>query len=421
MMGAMHRKLTPKYLESLPPAKAKRYEVRDEIVPGLVIRLSSTGRKIWYLSTRVGDKTRRIKIGTYPVLSLADAREAGRGVLRGIQLGKFLMPEPVKQTFRDVATQFIELYAKPRNRTWKSTERVLTKFSSLNYKPIADIKRADIVRVLDGLIAAGMTVGVNRALAAIKKLFAWCVDRGLVDHSPIAGLRPPAKEVSRERVLSDDELLASWRAAEREGFPFEHFLKLLLLTGQRRGEVAGMRWSEIDFEKSTWTIPGNRAKNAKQHAVPLALLAVSILKETPRFFNSDFVFTTTGRTPISGFGRLKRRLGEKAGDESWRLHDLRRTVATGLAELGIRPHVIEAVLNHRSGIVSGVAAVYNRHTYLEDKREALRAWCARVATLIAEEKHGEKFRQERSVSQRQGSSRIDREEEVCVSMGPLMS
>lgn len=157
---------------------------------------------------RVGQRILRIKIGTYPGSTLADAREKAREVLRRIQLGNFSTnrEERAKLTLGETIPQFIELYAKPRNRSWKSTSRVLTKFTSLNLMPIDAIKRGDVVRVLDKLIASGATIGANRALAAIKKLFAWCVDRGVIDHSPLIGLKAPAKEIARDRVLSDDEL-----------------------------------------------------------------------------------------------------------------------------------------------------------------------------------------------------------------------
>lgn len=383
----MRKKLTTKTLDALPPSDGKRYEVRDAIVPGLHIRVSATGAKVWYLAVRVEARLRRIKLGPYPVLSLADAREQAQGLLRDIALGRFVERDPgapKTPTLGTVIPQFIDLYAKPRNRDWQGTKSVLAKFGALDAKPIDQVKRADVVRVLDGMVAGGTPTRANRALAAIKKLMSWCVDRGMIEVSPIAGLKAPAKENARERVLTEDELIASWNAAVAEGFPFAAFVQVLILTGQRRGEVAGVRWSELDLANRTWTIPAKRAKNATTHIVPLAPLAIDILKAVPRFLGSDLVFTTTGRTEISGFGRLKRRLEDAVGleAEDWRLHDVRRTVATNMAMMGIQPHIIEAVLNHKTGIVSGVAAVYNRHAYLEEKREALEKWATRLAAFI---------------------------------------
>ena len=374
----MPRRLTPKTMQALPPATGKRYEVRDALLPGLHLRVSAAGGKVFYLSTRVQGRMKRIRIGSWPVLSLHDAREKARSILRAVELGRYieLSPDEEQQctpTLGEIVPQFIELYAKPRTKDWKGTERILLKFSTLFSHPVDEIKRADVVHVLDTIIADGAPTRANRALAAIKKLMNWCIDRGVIETSPVAHLKPPTKEVARERVLTDDELKTCWRMAELEGYPFASCIQLMILTGQRRGEVSGMHWSEIDFDNKMWTIPSKRAKNATSHIVPLAPLAIGILRSLPRFLGSDFVFTTTGTTPISGFGRLKERLDAAFDDgtEDWRFHDLRRTVATNMAILRVAPHIIEAVLNHSSGIVSGVAAIYNRHAYIDEKREAL--------------------------------------------------
>jgi integrase len=208
----------------------------------------------------------------------------------------------------------------------------------------------------------------------------------LLDVNPIVGLRLPHKEQPRERVLSDDELLSLSAAADEEGYPFGNATKLLMLTGQRRGEVSEMRWSEISLERSLWTIPAARSKNARAHEVPLSPPVVSLLTSLPRFLASDWVFTTTGTGPISGFGRFKRRLEVAVGVTDWRIHDIRRTVASGMARLGIDPHVIEKILNHKSGIIAGVAAVYNRYGYEREKREALDRWASHVDALLQPKK-----------------------------------
>lgn len=384
------RQLTPKTIEALPPAQGKRYEVRDVLLPGLYLRVSASGSKVFYLSKRIDHRMRRIRVGSWPILSLRDAREKAREILRLIELGEFDQKEPEEErvlTLAEVIPQFIDLYAKPRTRDWRGSEIVLQKFSSLYDRPVDQIKRSDIVRVLDGLVAAGTPTRANRALSAIKKLMNWCIDRGTVETSPVAHLKMPTKEVARDRVLSTDELRLCWQMAEAEGFPFAPCIQLLVLTGQRRGEVSGMRWSELDFENAIWTIPAKRAKNGSAHMVPLAPLALQVIRLVPRYLDSDFVFTTTGRTAISGFGRLKGRLDAAFGPdaEDWRVHDLRRTVATNMAMLKVQPQVIEAVLNHKSGLVSGVAAIYNRHSYLDEKREALEAWANRVAEIIDKE------------------------------------
>jgi integrase len=248
----------------------------------------------------------------------------------------------------------------------------------LNDMPIGHITRADVVKVLDGIAANGTPIAANRAMSAIKKLFAWSLDRGAVSTHPLVGLRKPGVERSRDRVLTDDELKSFWRATEELGFPFGLAFQLMALTGQRRGEVAGMQWSQLNLSEAVWTIPASIAKNGRAHEVPLSTAVLDIIQRLPRFVGSDLVFTTTGTSPISGFGRAKGRIDSMMQGSEWRLHDLRRTAASGMARLGVAPHVIEKVLNHVSGEISGVAAVYNRHGYDAEKREALEKWSDQV-------------------------------------------
>jgi integrase len=203
----------------------------------------------------------------------------------------------------------------------------------------------------------------------------------MIEVNPVAGLKQPSKERKRDRVLSDVEIYRFWQATGELGFPFGPLLQLLLLTAQRRGELTEMRWSQIDFERAVWTIPAENAKNDRAHEVPLSDIAVEILRSLPRFVRSDIVFTTTGTTPVSGFGRVKRNLDRRMATHEWRLHDLRRTAATGMARLGVAPHVIERVLNHISGQISGVAAIYNRYAYESEKRKALGQWAKHLQML----------------------------------------
>lgn len=388
----MRKKLTPKLLDNLPPAQGKRYEVRDELLTGLHIRVSNSGGKVWYLAARVDEKQKRIKLGTYPVLSLKDAREKAQMILRDIQLGTFRQREadPVPQvlTLGDIIPQFITRYAQRHTKDWKGTKSVLMRMNGLHRMPINAIKRGDVTRELERLISdigdkGGKGTRANRGLAAIKKLYSWCIDQGIVENSPVTGLKPLIKEVSRDRYLTEDEITAFWSGCEAEGYPFEQFGKLLLLTAQRRDEIASMRWSELDLDRGTLTLKAERTKNSTAHIVPLSRKALEILRSIPRFLGSDYVFTSTGRTPISGFGRFKDRLDAFVGSdaEGWRFHDVRRTAATNMAILKVQPHIIEAVLNHKSGIVSGVAATYNRHAYLDEKREALETWSSYVEKI----------------------------------------
>lgn len=394
MCRVMRKKLTTKTIDALPSAKGKRYEVRDTVLPGLHIRVSATGGKVWYLAARVDGRLRRIKLGSYPVISLSDARQSAQDILRDIALGTYAesgagSPEAPTLTLGDIIPQFIDRHAKRYTKDWKGTQSVLLRMQKLHSKPIDQIKRPDVVRELEAMIAdikeaGGKGTRANRGLAAIKKLYSWCIDQGIVEISPVAALKRPIKEVARDRLLTDDEIKSFWRGCEVEGYPFEQFGKLLLVTGQRLREISDMRWSELDLEKGTLTLKGSRTKNGTMHVLPLSPQAVAILSEIPRRLNSDFVFTTTGTTPISGFGRFKQRLDVFVGldAEDWRFHDLRRTAATNMAIMGVQPHIIEAVLNHKTGIVSGVAAVYNRYAYVDEKREALERWAGRVTELV---------------------------------------
>jgi len=232
---------------------------------------------------------------------------------------------------------------------------------------------------LDG-IAVRAPVQANRVFAMLRKLFNWCVDRDILQASPCVRVKPPGRETDRDRVLSDDELKRVWRAAYLLGWPFGPAVKLLILTAQRRNEVAMMRWDEVDLDGALWTIPSEKSKNGRVHQVPLSPTALDIIKALPRM--GEVVFTTSGTKPISGFSKAKVRLDKLSGVTEWRLHDLRRTATTGMAKMGIGPHVVARILNHGAGTIRGVAAVYNRHAYLDERRTALEAWARRVDALV---------------------------------------
>lgn len=379
----MKQKLTPKTIEHLS-TEARRKEVWDLTLPSFGVRVYPTGRKSFFVMARVDGRQKRVTIGNYPAVSLKDARGQARSIMRDVQLGAFEEADvECAPTFAETVPKFIELHAKPRNRDWRGTERILTsKFKAIEGKPLDKIKRVDVVRILDDIIGDGTPYRANRSLAAIKKLFSWALNRGMIEVHPLAGLSLPHPETARDRVLSDDELSALMVAAKAEGYPFGDMFQVLALTGQRRGEVSGMRWSEVNLDRSMWTIPVERSKNKQSHDVPLAPQVIDILRAMPRFLGSDFVFTTTGVTPISGFGKVKKRIEVAVGADDWRVHDLRRTAASGMARLGVQPHVVEKILNHKSGIISGVAAVYNRYGYEAEKREALELWTSHVFKCV---------------------------------------
>jgi integrase len=378
----MRAKLSPKLIEHLKAPGPKRLDAWDIVLQCFGVRVSPGGRKTWFVIVRIDGRQKRVTIGTYPAISLAEARTEARKIVRDAQLGILSdSEESPALTLGETVPLFIQLYAKPKNRGWRESERLLGKFQGLFVKTPGQIARSDVVRVLDQIIASGTPYRANRALAALKKLMNWALDRGMIEVNPIAGLKPPHRERAREVVLSDEELLSLIQASHAEGYPFGSAFEMLILTGQRRSEVAEMRWSEVDLEHGVWTIPAARSKNGHSHDVPLSAPAVSLLRSLPRFLTSDWVFTTTGRTPISGFGRVKRRLTLTSDTPGWRIHDIRRTVASGMARLGVEPHVVEKVLNHKSGIISGVAAIYNRYAYTLEKQRALEDWATHLEQL----------------------------------------
>ena len=258
------------------------------------------------------------------------------------------------------------------------TERLLNReFVSLwGTWPIHTISRQDVTKVLNAIVKRGAPSAANHALSAVRKMFNWAIEHGHVDRSPCFGIKAPSKLKSRDRVLTDEELASIWQSAEEMGYPYGCIIQLLILTAQRRNEVTGMRWTELDFTKATWTIPAERTKPGRTHEVPLSKSAIRLLKNLPKL-HDDLVFPARGKdNPASGFSKWKRQLDTMAGMSDWRVHDLRRTVASGMAQLKVPPHIIERVLNHTTGTLGGVAGVYNRFGYLDEMRAALELWAA---------------------------------------------
>lgn len=376
--------LTNKTLEALKP-NAKRYEVHDLLCPGMSVRVSAQGQKVFSVKFRYGLNQKRMKLGVYPRITLATAREKAMDILRQVDEG--IDPTKRRRTpnmkVEAVCGEFIRLHAQARNKNWREAERILERefVGTFGQRDIREIKRFDVLEIMDAAVARGSTYQANRILSNIRKLFNWCVERGIVETSPINGLKAPTKEESRDRVLEDDEIVRLLRACRNDVYPFRQFVPILLATAQRRGELAEMRWSEVDLDAKQWVIPAERSKNGKPHVVPLSPYALEALNEVPRFLDCDYVFTTTRNSPVSGFSKMLRRLSEGSQTSDWRLHDLRRTAASGMARAGVAPHVVEKVLNHISGTISGVAAVYNRYGYDREKREALETWGEYLAQL----------------------------------------
>lgn len=380
----MQKALTLRTLESLKP-QTKRYDVRDSHLPGFGVRVGTGGQITFMIAYRYGTKQRRVRLGRYPLLGLAEARERAMEMLRKVDEGGDPSVSRRSHSHRveHVVDEFITKYAKPKNRTWADTQALLRRefVSRHGHRDIRTITRAEILDILDANVERGAPYQANRARSQLMKLFNWCIERSYVDRNPVQGIKPLTKERKRDRILTNDEIKRLVALCRKEGYPFGDLYLMLLVTGQRRGEATGMRWSEIDRDARVWRMPSERTKNDHPHSVPLSDMALAILDRVPRYIGSDFVFTTTGRSAVSGWGKPKDRLTQEAEVSGWRLHDLRRTASSGMASLGVAPHVIEKILNHVSGTISGVAAVYNRYGYEMEKRDALDRWGAYLDDL----------------------------------------
>lgn len=417
----MTKALTALRIETEKPTAARR-EIPDGLLPGLYLVVQPSGAKSFAVRYRHAGAPRKLTLGSHPAIDLAGARALGGRALRVAAEGRD--PAAEKQTakgetkraaveevrgrrdlFENVAREFIERHAMKSNResTWRETARILglrpdadgklveaggDVMAAWRGRKIQDITKRDVITLLDA-VNDRAPIMANRVLAAVRKLFNWCLARDVITASPCRMVEPPAPEHSRERILTDDEMRRLWVATNAEGWPFGPLVKMLLLTGQRLGEVSGMRWDEIDLEAKSWVLPGARVKNGNKHEVPLSDMAVEILSALPRIKTSKgFVFTTTRNVAVSGFSRAKDRLdaaitGDGDAIDHWTFHDLRRTMASGMARIGIQLPVIEKVLNHTSGTFRGVVGVYQRHSFADEKRAALQAWASFVQTSVS--------------------------------------
>jgi len=362
-------KLTDIVIRNLeaPPTGAKVYH--DDALTGFGVRVTSKGFKAFVLTH--GANRERVTIGRYPIIGLADARNAAKRIMAERTLGKHQAP---RQTFGEVLDAFLT-YHEANNRPGTASEvrRILTKqFATLHRHKLAEVTTHDISRITDKMIENGYPSAANHAHMAVRNFLHWCVRRRHIQHSPLEGLEKPAPTPSRDRVLSDDELKAVWRATENPT-TFNTIVRLCLLTGQRRGEIAAIQLPWL--QGSSLTIPASVAKNGKQHVLPLSERALSLA--------TDLATTRLLMKPWSDWSKNKRAL-DKAVDihwrdinqkanqfTSWTLHDLRRTYATNLQRLGIRLEVIEALLNHVSGTRAGIVGVYQKHRYEAEMRDAV--------------------------------------------------
>ncbi len=359
----------------------------DKSLPRFGLRVSASASKAFVLLYYQGSRKRRYTIGRYPEISLSQARTEAKRLLAEITLGNYPnAQETAVLSFSQALDEFVAIYLKQNNRptTARETERILRRdFASLSDRALNTIASDDVAKILDALIDRPSMA--NHAFAAIRKMMNWCYERQYLDSVPTARMKPPAKTTSRDRILSNTEVKAIYKAAVSIGYPFGHIVQLLTLTAQRRNEVATMQWDHIDLDKRTWTIPAELTKANRPHTIPLTDTLVVIIDNIPRL-NEMLLFPARGtrdRT-YSGFSKGKVRLDKICGVSDWALHDLRRTAATGMAQQNTPPHVIERVLNHTTGTLGGVAGIYNRFGYIDEMREALTAWGEHILPIVAD-------------------------------------
>jgi integrase len=394
----MVKTLTDRGIAALKPAvKGQRYVVSDALMPALVVRVTDKGNKTFLLGARYPNSKNFIRreLGRVGILTLAEAREKARDWQKLLRDG--IDPRDVERrkrieaerkrgdTFASLAELYIARCVKSQ-RSGVEAERIIHAELAPRWgkRPLTEVTRGDVIKMIDEIVGRGAPAQAHNAFALVRAMFNWAIDRGLCETSPADRLRPTKLigiKQPRLRVLTDDELRAIWQAADVMGYPYGPLVRLLMLTGQRRGEAAGARWREFDFARRVWSIPPERFKSNATHVLPLADDAWAMLAALPRWAGGDCVFTTvSGKKPINGYSKAKKRLDQLTGLEDWTIHDIRRTVRTRLSALRVPEPVAEMVIGHSR---RGLIRVYDQHTYLDEMREALMAWEARLRSIIS--------------------------------------
>ena len=406
------KRLTTATIDSIPVPVTGQVEYFDTLLPSFGLRVSYSGTKAWFAMTRVDGKLIRLTLGRHPSMKLSDARKRAREALQCAAEGvdprhveeerRLKRKIDIENTFGRLVEDFMDKHVLPnlRQSTQREYRRILLGEDTQGWRsrPIASIKKRDILDLMDRIDRRGTKTASALAIAYLRKFFNWCTDREVIEASPIDRIRSGRKLQSRERVLNAEELRVVWAAFDAEPFLFGPLCKLLLLTGQRRGEVSGMRWDELrnlETEHPIWEIPGERTKNHRPHIVPVSPQVAQIIHALPK--NGPYVFSTTGTTPVSGFSKAKARIDCQIEDiqrangepsiQPWTLHDLRRTMVTSLNEhIRTAPHVVEAIVNHITGPAKGgIAGIYNRALYLDERRAALCDWGQYVSRVTGRE------------------------------------
>ncbi len=391
----------------------------DERLPGFGCKITPKGSKVFVYQYRLGGRgslVRRYTIGKFGQITAEQARREAE--ILALKVAQGVDPQRVKVETARIAVNLAfsgyveQFHAAYLAKKWPASQRdalvLLRRYAVpvLGNKPLPDITRRDITTVLAG--TQGKVATASLLFATLRRMMRWAVNQGDLERSPMEGMDAPAKAPSRDRVLSDDELLLVWRGSHTLGYPFGPIFRLLMLTGARREEVASLNWSELNREDGIWLLPSSRSKNGVASLQPLSTLAIAELEGLVAcaggWPKGGLLFSTNGKTSSSGHSKAKARLDTAVAALSaeagiappapWRAHDLRRTLATGLQRLGARFEVTEAVLNHVSGSRAGVAGIYQRHDWAAEKQAAVQAWANHVSRLLTGSDHGNVVRLE---------------------------
>jgi integrase len=370
----------------LPRGKADAIFFDDEM-PSFGLRIRAGGSRKFIVQYRQGGLQRRYTLGPTAVLTLEQARHKARKVLVDVGEGKDPAAERDAQQaaagllFASAVDDYLKVCAqdlRPRTRA-EYTRYLKELWKPLNKLALDKITLPLVANNLRTIAEKHSNTQANRARSCLSAMFAWAISEGMCGVNPVIGTSKKKENGSRTRVLTDAELAAVWRACPKSDFGA--IIRLLMLTACRREEIAQLRWAEVDLNTKLITLPAARTKNGVEHVLPLSDTAMEVLQAIP--YQRDVIFGH-GRNGFGGFAKAKRVLDRTSGVSNWTVHDLRRTAATGMADIGVQPHVIEAVLNHVGGHKAGVAGIYNRATYAKEKREALDAWANHIRVAIAQ-------------------------------------
>ena len=409
----MAKALTDQAIQKLSAPDARR-EIPDGLVTGLYLVLQPSGKRSWSVRYRAGGVPRKVTLGAYPALPLAAARSAAKATLLKVAEGADpAVDKRIRKAaatskinaFDSVARRYIADHKRRGNKTWREVARQLGLVpgkGELGTAPSEDPQDFEVVkgglthrwgsRTLDSITSDELLVELdkqakvqaNRFLATLKTLWKFALSPRVkaATSNPVAVLERPAEESSRDRVLTDLELRAVWKAADKMSHPWNSLTRMLILSGQRRDEVARMPWAEIDLGAKVWTIAPERAKNGNAHKLHLSAPALAELISIGR--NGPFVFSRNGTVPVADYTDAKAKLDDLADVTAWWFHDLRRTMATRLGQIGVPIEVVEGVLNHTSGSRGGLVGVYQRGDLEPQRYRALHAWGRYVEFIVSD-------------------------------------